>query len=85
MNDSLSYIARLEKQLQDLEPVIDIMMDNSSIYYYDINADNSGVFFIGANVYHWGDKDEKNKTLNYFSRMHTLIHLKKLKNLIRKY
>ncbi|HAH52663.1 MAG TPA: twitching motility protein PilT [Balneola sp.] len=63
MNDSLSYIARLEKQLQDLEPVIDIMMDNSSIYYYDINADNSGVFFIGANVYHWGDKDEKNQIL----------------------
>ena len=63
MTDTLSYIERLEKKLLDMEPIIDKMMDNSSIYYSDPNAGNSGVFFIGASVYHWRTKDEKNQIL----------------------
>lgn len=63
MTDTLSYIERLEKKLIDMEPIIDKMMDNSSIYYRDPNAGNSGVYFIGASVYHWGTKDEKGQIL----------------------
>lgn len=46
-----------------MEPIIDKMMDNSSIYYNDPNAGNSGVIFIGASVYHWRTKDEKSQIL----------------------
>jgi hypothetical protein len=56
-----TYIEKLVKQIEDIYPIIDLMLDNSSIFYHDPNANSRGVFFLGADVYHWRKKDEKNQ------------------------
>jgi hypothetical protein len=61
MKKDLSYIEKLEKQIVDIEPIIDEMLDNSSIFYHDPNNGNSDVYFLNASVYHWRKKDEKNQ------------------------
>lgn len=90
MVNPLSYIERLEKQLTDIEPIIDTMMDNSSIFYHDPNNNNSAVFILGADVYHWRKKDEKNQILareryrKFYERFELLLekaHPNTLKNI----
>ena len=61
MKQNLSYIEILKKQIDDIEPIINEMLDNSSIYYHDINRRDSGLVVIGFHPYYWGDKDEKNQ------------------------
>jgi hypothetical protein len=56
-----TYIEKLIKQLDDLCPIIDLMMDNSSIFYHDPNDFSGGIIILGADVYHWDKKDEKNQ------------------------
>jgi rRNA-processing protein FCF1 len=63
MTNHLSYIERLEKQLSDIEPIIDTMMDNSSIYYFDPNEINSRILVLAASVHHWRKTDEKSQIL----------------------
>ncbi|WP_298341030.1 PIN domain-containing protein [uncultured Algibacter sp.] len=78
MNKNLSYIEKLEEQIDNIGLIIDEMLDNSSIYYHDINA-NSNVLVIGASSYHWDKKDEKNqikaksKYLDFYSNFNLLI------------
>lgn len=91
MNENLSYIEKLKTQIDSLGVIIDEMLDNSSIYYHDINA-NSNILVLGASKYHWDKKDEKNQIRlrqeynSFYSNFELLLHkatpkiLKKIKD-----
>ena len=59
--NNLSYIEKLIAQLRDIEPIIDEMFNNSSIYFHDPNDRHSAVVFLNPRVFHWDKKDEKNQ------------------------
>lgn len=61
MKQESSYIEKLIKQIEDIEPIINELFDNSSIYYHDPNNNTSGIYIVGASVYHWKETDEKNQ------------------------
>ncbi|MEC3906069.1 PIN domain-containing protein [Tamlana sp. 2201CG12-4] len=88
MNENLSYIEKLKTQIDNIGIIIDEMLDNSSIYYHDPNA-NSNVLILGASVYHWGEKDEKNQIKireeynSFYSNFELLLH-KATPNILRK-
>lgn len=61
MRQNLTYIEKLIAQIEDIEPLVDEMFDNSSIYFHDPNDSRSSVILVGASVFHWGKTDEKNQ------------------------
>jgi hypothetical protein len=61
MKKDTSYIDKLIEQIEDIEPIVDEMLDNSSIYFHDPNASNNGYYILGAEVNHWEKRDEKNQ------------------------
>ena len=91
MNKNFSYIKKLKDQIDNIEIIVDEMLNNSSIYYYDLNADSS-VLILGTSLYHWGEKDEKNQIKikeeynAFYSNFELLLHkatpdiLKKIKH-----
>lgn len=79
MGKDSSYIERLIQQIDDIEPIIDEMLKNSSIYYHDMNDDAGGFRFVGWDKYFWGDKDEitqikaKSKYLKFYQNFELLL------------
>lgn len=71
-----TFIEKLCSQIDGLVPVVDLMLENSTIYYHDPNV-NSSVIFLGADVYHWSKKDEKNqiKAREIFSKFNQNLDL----------
>ena len=57
----MSYIDKLVNQLDNIEPIIDLMYDNSSIYYNNFNSKNSNIVVFGGSGYRFSKKDEKNQ------------------------
>lgn len=57
----MSYIEKLIKQLEDIEPIIDLMYDNSSICYEDQRSRNSNVIVFKGSNYRFSKRDEKNQ------------------------
>lgn len=53
-----TYIERLEEQVENLFTLVDVLCDNSTITYRNLNDGNSGVVYIGGfDCYHWTKKD----------------------------
>lgn len=63
MKNNLSYIEKLIKQADEIQPIVDEMLDNSKIYYHDPNDNNSNTIYLGVDIYHWSKKDEKNQII----------------------
>ena len=62
----LTYIERLIDELDSIIPIVDTLLDNSSIIYRDPNddfRDSNFLFFSFASKYRWQDKDEKTQVL----------------------
>jgi predicted ribonuclease YlaK len=75
----ISYIEKLIAQIEDIELLVDEMFNNSSIYFHDINEGSNELIFVGADVFHWGKKDEKNqikvkdKYIKFFNNFELLL------------
>lgn len=63
MSDHQTFLEKVESQLNELFPVIDEMMDNSSIFYRDDNRSSDNFIVIGAPKYHYSKRDEKTQIL----------------------
>ena len=61
MTNQKTFIERLEKQLDELCPLIDKMMDNSIIYYHNTNGMRGSIVSIGHPVNHYSQKDERSQ------------------------
>jgi rRNA-processing protein FCF1 len=59
----MTYTEKLKRKIDDFIATVDVMLDNSSIYYHDQNSNDSGVFFVFSSKYHWGKKDERNQII----------------------
>lgn len=58
----MTYIEKLVNQIEKIEPIVDLMYDNSSIYYYnDYTPRNSRIVVIGGSGYRFSKRDEKNQ------------------------
>lgn len=94
MIETKSYKEKLISQLTEIEPIIDLMLDNSSIYYNDWSSSgrNRGILVVASGKYHWDKKDEKNqikakqKYKKFYSNFELLLNratpniLKKIKD-----
>lgn len=71
-----TYIEKLNRQIDEIIPIVDQMLDNSAIYYDDPNV-GSSIFFVGVDVYHWSKKDERSqiKARDLFSKLSQNIEL----------
>jgi len=63
MANTDTFIEKLEKLIDELYPIIDTMMDNSSIYYNNTNGNHGSYISIGAPVNHYSKKDEKSQLM----------------------
>jgi hypothetical protein len=63
MFNNETFIEKLEKQIDDLYPVIDILMNNSSVYYHNTNGDHGTYYSVGAPIYHYSKRDEKTQII----------------------
>lgn len=59
LNENMTYIDKLKNQLIIIEPMVDEMLNNSSIFYNNPNEDSNGFYFVGIDFNHWLKKDEK--------------------------
>lgn len=79
MTENLTYIEKLKTQIDNIGIIVDIMLDNSSIYYHDSNA-NSNILVLGVSKYHWDKKDEKSQIKikqeynTFYSNFELLLH-----------
>jgi rRNA-processing protein FCF1 len=63
MNDNLPFLERIGKQLDDIIPLVDTMLDNSSVYYHDVNKGHDYGYVLGAPLHHWDKTDPKTQLL----------------------
>jgi len=54
-----TFLQKLEKQLEDIYPLIDNLMDNSEVYHHDTNGRRGNVVMLGSPVNHYRKRDEK--------------------------
>lgn len=58
-----SFIQNLKNKIEELIPIVDLMFDNSSVYYHDFNDQYDNIVILGAPLYHYDKKDEKTQIL----------------------
>lgn len=76
MKENLSYIEKLELQIDEFVKVTNDMLDNSSIFHKRINRDPDYIV-IGVHPFSWSKKDEKNqiKAKNLYEKFNNNFEL----------
>jgi len=75
MSNQPTFLERLSHQLDELLPIIDLLMDNSVVYYHDSNGRHGSVISIGAPVNHYSKKDERTQILAREKYLRFLTHV----------
>lgn len=63
MKLNVTFLDKLNQQLDEIYPLIDTMLDNSEVYYHDSNGWHGNVLSYGSPVNHYRKKDEKTQII----------------------
>lgn len=75
----MTYIEKLRNKIDKIVETIDIMFNNSSIYYKDYNSRSDSIILVMSSKYHWGQTDErtqiiaKKKYLEFYENFELLL------------